>query len=425
MNLLKSIVFIFQGDSALSLKYAEEALAQIPASHHFTLGVADTFWGLACQMQGQKERCVQRLNDLLLNQPLKAVRKIRVMFPLAAVHIISGDLTVGYSLAQQLKNFAVSINSNHNIVWSSYLLGVISFCRNELDMAIEQMSQAAELGHIILRRAFVDCLGGLALAYQAKQQTDKADASIERLNTYVQSQENPELSDIAHSFAARLSTMRGEVGHAPGLSSRKEPSNGSSMFCWLELPDVTRCRLILAAGSESDLQEAEKMLQERLRLCQDHHNTFQTVLILPLLASVYEKQGQTEKALAVLEEAVDLAGPGEFIRPFVEAGPTIAGLLKRLAEKNIAVKYIGHILEAFPPPIQQPSSITQISDEELTNREHDILELLAQRLQSKEIAKKLFISTHTVNTHLKKIYRKLNVNNRRQAVARAQNLGIL
>ena len=425
VNLLKSIVFIFQGDSALSLKYAEEALAQIPASHHFTLGVADTFWGLACQMQGQKERGVRRLNDLLLNQPLKAVRKIRVMFTLAGVTIISGDLAVAFSLTQQLKNLAISINSNHFIGWSSYLLGVINFCRNELDMAIDQLSQAAEVGTIILKRASVDCLGGLALAYQAKQQTDKANASIERLNTYVQSQENSELLYIAHSFAAHLSTMRGEVPHASDLSSRNEPSNGNPMFCWLELPDVTSCRLILAAGSNADLQRAENMLKKYLRLSQDQHNTFQIIFILPLLAAVYEKRGRIEKALTVLEEAVNLAGPGEFIRPFVETGPTMVNLLKRLAEKNIAGDYIGHILDAFPPPAQHSSSIAQISNEQMTNREHDILELLAQRLQSKEIAKKLFISTHTVNAHLKKIYRKLNVNNRRQAVARAQNLGIL
>ena len=111
----------------------------------------------------------------------------------------------------------------------------------------------------------------------------------------------------------------------------------------------------------------------------------------------------------------------------------MADLLKRLMSKSIAVDYIEKLLAAFSDPrfeartqIQNPKSEIQNSlIEPLTNREIDILELLAERLQNKEIADKLFVSTETVKTHLVNIYQKLNVSNRRQAVEKAKILGIL
>jgi LuxR family maltose regulon positive regulatory protein len=63
--------------------------------------------------------------------------------------------------------------------------------------------------------------------------------------------------------------------------------------------------------------------------------------------------------------------------------------------------------------------------EPLTNRELDVLELLARRLSNKEIAEKLFISTTTVKGHLQNIYGKLDVSKRREAVEKAKNIGIL
>jgi ATP/maltotriose-dependent transcriptional regulator MalT len=116
----------------------------------------------------------------------------------------------------------------------------------------------------------------------------------------------------------------------------------------------------------------------------------------------------------------------------------MADLLKRLIKQNVVVGYIGKLLAAFgdeeleavldvseSKPAVEPSVRPQPLVEPLTHRELDILDLMAQRLQNKEIADKLFISTETVKSHLNNIYQKLNVSNRRDAVEKAKALGIL
>jgi ATP/maltotriose-dependent transcriptional regulator MalT len=79
----------------------------------------------------------------------------------------------------------------------------------------------------------------------------------------------------------------------------------------------------------------------------------------------------------------------------------------------------------IPPSDSPPSTPSQALVEPLTNREIDVLELLAQRLQNKEIADKLFVSVETIKGHLKHIYQKLGVGNRREAAEKAKKIGIL
>jgi len=158
---------------------------------------------------------------------------------------------------------------------------------------------------------------------------------------------------------------------------------------------------------------------------------------------LHDKQGEAPAALEKLTEALALAEAGSFIRLFVDLGPQMADLLKRLQKQNVAVDYIESILAAFrdneravgPEAAAQPtasahqplraSTLSQPLVEHLTNRELDVLDLLAQRLSNKEIADKLFISATTVKGHLQNIYQKLEVGKRREAVEKAQILGIL
>ncbi len=106
-------------------------------------------------------------------------------------------------------------------------------------------------------------------------------------------------------------------------------------------------------------------------------------------------------------------------------------LLSRLAELKSEPNYVRRILAAFAPsPLrrdaQRPDQTAEGEIiESLTNREHEILELLARRLSDKEIAQALHISPNTVRKHTSNLYGKLQVASRRQAVRKAIALGIL
>jgi len=148
--------------------------------------------------------------------------------------------------------------------------------------------------------------------------------------------------------------------------------------------------------------------------------------------------GKESEALEKLTRAIILARPGGFFRLFVDLGPKMVDLLSRLAKRKTSAKYVGRLLAAFEneeigtvqtapnDQIVVPLSlINQPLDELLTNRELEILTFLEQRLRNKEIAAKLFISPETVKRHTINIYGKLNVHNRREAVAKAQALGMV
>ena len=139
-----------------------------------------------------------------------------------------------------------------------------------------------------------------------------------------------------------------------------------------------------------------------------------------------------DEALARLAEAMALAAPAGWVRPFVEAGTPMADLMTKLPEQPEHARFTQRVRaahEAFRKSARRespsPRQAEQPLIEPLTNRELDVLEHLVRRLQDKEIAESLSVSVGTVKTHLKHIYGKLAVSGRRAAVVKAEELGVI
>jgi LuxR family maltose regulon positive regulatory protein len=154
--------------------------------------------------------------------------------------------------------------------------------------------------------------------------------------------------------------------------------------------------------------------------------------LLLLQALIFENQNNRAGALKSLSRALNMAEVEEYIRTFADGGQPVARLLGEVARIEGATEYLDRVLSAFPAGdvegrISTKSaprrSLTMVDS--LSDRELEVLQLIAEGLTNKEIAARLYLSPGTVKVHAHNIYSKLDVSGRTQAVAKARSLNIL
>jgi len=215
---------------------------------------------------------------------------------------------------------------------------------------------------------------------------------------------------------AKASQWAASLGSVPPL----QPMYG------ILAPHLTLVRVWLAQDTPQSRAKAGELLTELQEYLERTHNTRFLIETLAMQALLAQAPDDPEAAQATLTQALRLAQAGGFIRVFVDAGPEMARLLSQLKVDDDLRDYVGQIRSAFPALQQTQRALRQgeLLDP-LTDRELQILELLKERLSNNEIAAQLVISSGTVKGHTIKIYQKLDVNGRRQAVDKAVDLGLL
>jgi LuxR family maltose regulon positive regulatory protein len=155
-----------------------------------------------------------------------------------------------------------------------------------------------------------------------------------------------------------------------------------------------------------------------------------------LQAVALRANGEKDKAVQLLGEALALAEPGGCIRIFVDEGAPMAHLLSEAAARGIMPDYIAKLLAAFPGAAREAGQTTKPSAaatrsgpsslvEPLSPRELEILKLITQGLSNREIGERLFLALDTVKGHNRRIFDKLQVQSRTEASARARELDLL
>jgi LuxR family maltose regulon positive regulatory protein len=211
-----------------------------------------------------------------------------------------------------------------------------------------------------------------------------------------------------------------------------------------ELEQMALARLCLAQGQASDVLN---LLDGQRVSAQAGGRMGRLIEILSLQALALEALDQGDAAEEALAEALSLARPEGYVRLFLDLGGALPEILGRVAARSaaeargtplvpVAGAYVRSLLDAFHEEQEAEKSrvaavaYSQVPVEEtlvdpLTDREQEVLHLLAEGLTNKKIADRLIVAPSTVKQHLKNIYSKLDVHSRTEAVARGRDLNLL
>jgi LuxR family maltose regulon positive regulatory protein len=299
---------------------------------------------------------------------------------------------------------------------------------NDPDSAMKHGQEAIELGK---RGGSLDTLQGayqtMSMVLQAQGDITAALESVNRARELARRYGLTQMAVQLDPFEIRLRLAQGDVAAASrwadesGLSADDEfDFSQRNLYTTLARVLVARDQNEEALGLLARLQEADRA-GGRI----DH-----LIRLLVLQALALQAQDKIDRALSTLEEALALAEPEGYVRTFVREGEQMRLLLKEAKKRAVCPDYVSSLLDAFRAGGRRRIDakvgfLTSTLLEPLSERELEVLHLIADGLSNQGIADRLLIATSTVKSHVNHILGKLNAKSRTQAAARARELGLL
>jgi len=338
LRFFRGFMLYCQGDVQAARTMLEEAHELAAGAHELIQGESALHLALARQATGQEKLAIEMVEDeLRAAAPEAHLYRSRLTSAPVFIHLISGNLAAADRALRRFASVVRHARMPYAIAWAHYMQGVSRFHRDDPAGASEAFALAAEDRDILHHQAALDAMAGLAMSYQFMQQSDHAADAMEQMLLFAQGTSNPENILIVESCRARLSLMSGDLDSAMAwAASLHVHVDVPSMLMWMEIPALTQARVLIAAGSDKDLDGALESLDHMRQGVEAIHFTAQAIEIAVLQSAALEKRGRADDALVALQHALALAEPRGWIRPFVEIGPLMADLLSRLADRDLA-----------------------------------------------------------------------------------------
>ena len=432
---IRALMVSWWGDAPAIIGHARHALKDLPVRDPWR-GPAAIALGDAYELQDELEAAYQARMEAA--EACKAagdsVFHLIAGFKVASTLQALGRLQESVEICQQQIEFAgehgLAQSSLAGSLWAQWSAVLAEW--NDLDGALERARKGVALtenGDLALRGFAKLCL---VSAFSARGELSAAGEILEELETLAREHDLPlYTTHPAAIWRVILWLMQGDVAAAArwaaerGLDAEAEPPLK---------PEDEYALLARILYAQERLDPAARLLQHLLEAAEAGERLSSLIGVLALQAQVFQAQGKPAQAMAALERALALAEPAGFVRIFVGEGPPMARLLYDALGRGILPDYVGKLLAAFPDLEAQPVGKPQIPKSEISKsqilepmseRETEVLQLIAEGLTNPEIGDRLYISLNTVKVHTRNIYGKLDAHSRTQAVARARTLGIL
>jgi LuxR family maltose regulon positive regulatory protein len=444
---VKSRVTAMRGDFHQAIQLCLTARDNTPPNNQALLGGIGVMLGYGYFLAGDFENAAQELTKTIHSGVTSGAvnTTIGAYCVLARLYAIQGQLHKSYQAYQEAEKFVHEMGGRHRGALSIIHVGFsdVLYEWNDLETALAYMEKGLE---------FIQFWGkadDIALAHTThsfiQQAQGNLSGAVETINKGTQVIYSngvfPESRDAVETAKVRLQLKQGNrmaVYHWT-RSFENNINAGDSFRFKNELTHITLARVYMAQKKGGD---ALVLLSRLAENAQSEGRTGRFIEILILKALAEQQMGNTKQAMITLEKSLILTEPDGYIRTYLDERQPMQILLTqwlRNAKPDSLQDYGAFLLSQFDSEThiinatQAKSSLAndisanpnETLPEPLSPRELEVLELIALGKTNQEIAQQLVVARGTIKAHAASIYRKLDVTNRTEAVARAGQLGIL
>jgi LuxR family transcriptional regulator, maltose regulon positive regulatory protein len=418
----------WQGDFQKAFDYAYQALDLLPEH--------DVFWRgnslLSVSYEALSAGRILEAQDKSLEARalLGAAQNIYGVLAanqfLAEIFYEQGQLEQAEQLNQQIQREAVGHESMLDDQGTASLnLAHIAYERNELDLAEVFAKQSLHLaGQRANEMLEVQVASRLAQILSAKGDSSGAHDLLKSLEARIH---NPPLLREIQAAQALALIRANDISSLDWWLKKISDENRSALPVQKEREALTLARLRIAEGMG---EEALSLLTPWHEDAVQNGRVRSQVEALSLQALAYHADANLTEATQSLEEALTLGQAKGFRRIFLDEGRRMAALLQaslpKLSNRTLSL-FAATLLQSFSPEVTSNLAATDLANpiEPLSQQEVRVLRLLVTGLSNTDIARELVVSTNTIKTHVKSIYRKLNVNSRKEARQVARELRLV